>query len=254
MSEKPSHTHPPLNSDAVVAEGLTRRFGKLVAVAGVTFTIHTGELFGILGPNGSGKTTAIRMLCGLLEPTSGRASIAGIDVVRDPDGVKANIGYMSQAFGLYRDLTARENLSFYGGVYGLDHELRPRVEWAMQRMHLTELENRLAGVLSGGQKQRLALGCALLHRPRVLFLDEPTAGVDPAARRLFWEIIHGFAAEGTTIICTTHYMDEAERFDRLMFLSRGTITAIGTPAEVRASFGEGMTLEDVFIHFQQAET
>jgi len=253
MPVPPSLTNPS-DGDAVVVEGLTRRFGKLLAVDDVTFTIHAGELFGILGPNGSGKTTAIRMLCGLLQPTAGRARVAGIDVERDPDGVKARIGYMSQAFGLYRDLTARENLSFYGGVYGLDDELRSRVDWAMERMHLVEFGDRLAGVLSGGQKQRLALGCALLHRPHVLFLDEPTAGVDPAARRLFWEIIHGLAGEGATIICTTHYMDEAERFDRLMFLSRGRVTALGTPAEVKATYGGSVSLEDVFVQLQQADT
>jgi ABC-2 type transport system ATP-binding protein len=191
------------------------------------------------------------MLCGLLAPSAGTARVAGIDVAQDPDGVKAHIGYMSQTFGLYRDLTAEENLEFYGGVYGLDNELASRIDWAMERMRLRELGGRLAGVLSGGQKQRLALGCSLLHRPSVLFLDEPTAGVDPAARRMFWEIIRGLAAEGTTIICTTHYMDEAERFDRLLFLSRGRITATGSPAEVTSSFGG--TLEDVFIRLQEAE-
>jgi ABC-2 type transport system ATP-binding protein len=177
--------------------------------------------------------------------------VAGIDVAIDPDGVKAHIGYMSQAFGLYRDLTAEENLRFYGGVYGLGAELHARIAWAMQRVRIGELGSRLAGVLSGGQKQRLALGCSLLHRPRVLFLDEPTAGVDPAARRMFWEIIRGLAAEGTTIICTTHYMDEAERFDRLVFLSAGKVTAIGTPTEVKAKFGHDVTLEDVFIQLQE---
>jgi ABC-2 type transport system ATP-binding protein len=241
------------DTPAVLVESLTRRFGKVTAVEGVSFTIRTGEMFGILGPNGSGKTTTIRMLCGLLAPTSGRATVAGIDVNEDPDGVKEHIGYMSQSFGLYRDLTVEENLKFYGGVYGLGEQLAARVQWAIDRMRLVELGPRLAGVLSGGQKQRLALGCALLHRPPVLFLDEPTAGVDPAARRLFWEIIRGLAAEGTTIICTTHYMDEAERFDRLVFLSRGHVTAIGTPAEVKAAFGAGTSLEDVFIHFQEAE-
>ena len=238
---------------AVVLESLTRRFGAVTAVDGASFTIATGELFGILGPNGSGKTTAIRMLCGLLAPTSGRATVAGIDVIQDPDGVKSHIGYMSQAFGLYRDLTVEENLRFYGGVYGLGRELDERVAGAKERMRLAELGPRLAGVLSGGQKQRLALGCSLLHRPRVLFLDEPTAGVDPAARRMFWGIIRGLGAEGTTIICTTHYMDEAEQFDRLVFLSRGRVTAIGTPTEVKAKFGANASLEDVFIHFQEAE-
>jgi len=244
----------PEPAATVVAEALTRRFGALVAVDGATFSIRAGELFGILGPNGSGKTTAIRMLCGLLAPSAGRARVAGIDVAEDPDGVKARIGYMSQRFGLYGDLTTEENLEFYGGVYGLHRELRERVGWAMQRMRLQELGGRLAGVLSGGQKQRLALGCSLLHRPSVLFLDEPTAGVDPAARRLFWEIIRGLAAEGATIICTTHYMDEAERFDRLVFLSRGRVTASGSPAEVKAAFGGGaVSLEDVFIQLQEAD-
>jgi len=239
---------------AVVVDGLTRTFGALTAVDHASFDIRHGELFGMLGPNGSGKTTAIRMLCGLLAPSSGTARVAGIDVGREPDRVKAAIGYMSQKFGLYGDLTAAENLRFYGGVYGLDRAaLDERVAWATHRMRLGELGGRLAGVLSGGQKQRLALGCALLHRPRVLFLDEPTAGVDPAARRLFWEIIRGLAADGTTIICTTHYMDEAERFDRLVFLSRGRVTAIGTPAEVTAAYGNA-SLEDVFIRLQETES
>jgi ABC-2 type transport system ATP-binding protein len=193
------------------------------------------------------------MLCGLLAPTEGTARVAGFDVTREPDRVKAHIGYMSQAFGLYRDLTVEENLRFYGGVYGLDRDLGPRVEWAQQRMKLSEIGGRPAGVLSGGQRQRLALGCALLHGPAVLFLDEPTAGVDPAARRLFWSIIHGLAEQGTTIVVTTHYMDEAERFDRLAFLSRGRLKALGTPAEVRSSLGAGRSLEDIFIELQEKE-
>jgi ABC-2 type transport system ATP-binding protein len=236
---------------AVVVDGLVKRFGAVAAVDGVTFAIGTGEIFGILGPNGSGKTTTIRVLCGLLAPTAGFAHVAGIDVARHPDQVKAAIGYMSQAFGLYRDLTVDENLAFYGGVYGLGDDLPARLAWARARMHLEELGGRITGVLSGGQKQRLALGCALLHRPRVLFLDEPTAGVDPGARRLFWQIIRGLGAEGTTIIVTTHYMDEAERFDRLAFLSRGRLTALGSPAEVRAGYGGGRTLEDIFVLLQE---
>jgi len=238
---------------AVEVEGLTRHFGDVVAVEGLSFVIHAGEIFGILGPNGSGKTTTIRMLCGLLAPTQGTARVAGIDVGVDPDRVKSKIGYMSQAFGLYRDLTVEENLRFYGGVYGLDRELDERIAWARDRMRLGEIGNRLAGVLSGGQKQRLGLACAMLHHPSVLFLDEPTAGVDPAARRLFWDIIHGLANDGTTIICTTHYMDEAERFDRLLFISRGKLKAVGTPDEVKATFGQNLTLEDIFVMLQERE-
>ena len=239
---------------AVEVHEITRHFGATVAVDRVTFDIRTGEIFGILGPNGSGKTTMIRMLCGLLAPNGGTARVAGFDVIERPERVKAHIGYMSQAFGLYRDLTVDENLRFYGGVYGLDRELDARVAWAKQRMHLGELGERITGVMSGGQKQRLALGCSVLHEPPVLFLDEPTAGVDPGARRLFWEIIRGLAADGTTIICTTHYMDEAERFDRIAFLSLGKLTALGTPAEVRATFGGNRTLEDIFVMLQEQGT
>jgi ABC-2 type transport system ATP-binding protein len=242
--------------DAVVIEvrDLARHFGPVKAVDGITFEIRSREIFGILGPNGSGKTTAIRMLCGLLKPTSGTAFVAGADVSTHPEAVKRSIGYMSQAFGLYGDLTVEENLRFYGGVYSLDADLDRRIAWAKERMMLAELGPRLAGKLSGGQRQRLALGCSLLHRPPVLFLDEPTAGVDPGARRLFWQIIRGLCAEGTTIIVTTHYMDEAERFDRLAFLSRGRLTAFGTPAEVKRTFGDSSSLEDIFVQLQQSES
>jgi ABC-2 type transport system ATP-binding protein len=238
------------DANAIEVRELTRRFGQVVAVDHVSFDIRGGEIFGVLGPNGSGKTTLIRILCGLLTPTSGTARVAGEDVVQHPDRVKDRIGYMSQAFGLYGDLTVDENLRFYGGVYGLDRVLPERIAWARQRMHLDQLGGRLTGVMSGGQKQRLALACAMLHQPPVLFLDEPTAGVDPGARRLFWEIIRGFAADGTTIVCTTHYMDEAERFGRLAFLSLGKLTAVGTPDEVRAKFGGQQTLEDIFVTLQ----
>ena len=232
---------------------LCKRFGQLLAVDHVTFRIRHGEIFGILGPNGSGKTTTIRMLCGLLRPTSGRAIVAGADVATDPDRVKTRIGYMSQSFGLYRDLTVDENLDFYGGVYCLGAELPKRIAWAKQAMRLAELGGRLSGVLSGGQKQRLALACAMLHAPEVLFLDEPTAGVDPAARRLFWTIIRERAAEGVTMIVTTHYMDEAEKFDRLAFLSRGHLVALGSPAEVKQQFGHDGSLEDIFVDLQEKD-
>jgi ABC-2 type transport system ATP-binding protein len=260
VSEVPP-TPSARDGNAVEVRGLVKHFtprghagaGVVRAVDGVSFEIRTGEIFGILGPNGSGKTTTIRMLCGLLRPTTGTAIVAGADVAAHPELVKRAIGYMSQAFGLYGDLTVAENLRFYGAVYGLDDELEARIAWANERMMLRELGVRLAARLSGGQRQRLALACSMLHRPRVLFLDEPTAGVDPAARRLFWQIIRGLAAEGTTIIVTTHYMDEAERFDRLAFLSRGRLTAYGTPAEVKRTFGDSFSLEDIFVRLQEQD-
>lgn len=235
----------------IEVRGLTKCFGKFTAVEDLSFNIFRGEIFGILGPNGSGKTTTIRMLCGLMTPSAGHAMVAGADVGTQPDQVKANIGYMSQAFGLYRDLTVDENLEFYAGVYGLERGSE-RIAWAKRSMHLSAIGGRLAGVMSGGQKQRLALASAMMHAPQVVFLDEPTAGVDPAARRLFWEIIHERAVEGTTMIVTTHYMDEAERFDRLAFLSRGHLKAVGTPFEVKQAFGGG-TLEDIFVSLQESD-
>jgi ABC-2 type transport system ATP-binding protein len=239
--------------DVVQVRDLVKTFGKVTAVDHVSFSIHPGEIFGILGPNGSGKTTTIRMLCGLITPTHGTALVAGTDVAREPERVKSRIGYMSQAFGLYRDLSVDENLEFYGGVYGLGAQYKPRLQWAKQAMRLEELGGRLSGVLSGGQKQRLALACAMMHAPEVVFLDEPTAGVDPAARRLFWTIIRERAAEGVTMIVTTHYMDEAERFDRLAFLSRGHLVALGSPSEVKKQFGEAHTLEDIFVDLQEKD-
>jgi ABC-2 type transport system ATP-binding protein len=244
---------PGNGAPVVELSELGKRFGKVVAVDQVSFTIRAGEIFGILGPNGSGKTTTIRMLCGLMRPSHGTAHVAGADVSREPERVKSRIGYMSQAFGLYRDLTVDENLQFYGGVYSLGARLGERIRWAKQAMRLEELGGRLAGVLSGGQKQRLALACAMMHAPEVVFLDEPTAGVDPAARRLFWTIIRERAAEGVTMIVTTHYMDEAERFDRLAFLSRGHLVALGSPDEVKAHFGAGGSLEDIFVALQEKD-
>jgi len=240
--------------DVVEVRDLVKRFGKVLAVDHVSFTIHPGEIFGILGPNGSGKTTTIRMLCGLILPTQGTAIVAGADVSREPERVKSRIGYMSQAFGLYRDLSVDENLAFYGGVYTLGPQFKPRLAWAKEAMRLTELGGRLSGVLSGGQKQRLALACAMMHSPEVVFLDEPTAGVDPAARRLFWTIIREQAAAGVTMIVTTHYMDEAERFDRLAFLSRGHLVALGSPTEVKRQFGETHSLEDIFVDLQEKDS
>ena len=256
MSLAPSAapTDAPRSPGAVVeVRALEKRFGTVHAVDGVSFSIERGEVFGILGPNGSGKTTTIRMLCGLMTPSAGTASVAGADVGSQPDVVKSRIGYMAQAFGLYRDLTVDENLDFYSGVYSLGARSGERIEWAKRAMRLAEIGGRLAGVVSGGQKQRLALACAMMHAPQVVFLDEPTAGVDPAARRLFWQIIRERAAEGTTLIVTTHYMDEAEGFDRLVFLSRGKVVAIGSPAEVRQTFGGTASLEDIFVQLQETD-
>jgi drug efflux transport system ATP-binding protein len=238
---------------AVDIRQLTRRFGALTAVSGLTLQIARGEVFGLLGPNGSGKTTTIRMLCGLLDPSEGTASVAGLDVRSQAERVKLRIGYMSQRFGLYEDLTVAENLEFYGGIYGLTG--RARTERTAQVVGFLGISGRLgqlAAQLSGGWKQRLALGCALLHQPPVLFLDEPTAGVDPAARRNFWRAIHDLAAGGTTVLVTTHYMDEAERCDRLAMMSLGHLIALGSPAEVAAQVG-GKTLEDAFIILQERD-
>ena len=241
------------NGAAVHAEGLRKTFGSLVAVDRLDLTIARGEVFGLLGPNGSGKTTTIRMLCGLMEPTSGRAEVAGVDVTTDPEGVRRRIGYMSQKFGLYDDLTVQENLRFYASVYGLRGAARAtRIAQQLRDLGLEERQRQLAGTLSGGWKQRLALACATSHEPEVLFLDEPTAGVDPASRRLFWDWIYALAGGGTTILVTTHYMDEAARCSRLAFLSRGHLIAVGTQAEITKQFGQE-TVEDVFIELQRRD-
>ena len=235
---------------AVVARGLRKVFGERVAVDGLDLEIRRGEVFGLLGPNGSGKTTTIRMLCGLMQPTAGSATVVGYDVATEAEALRRAIGYMSQKFGLYDDLTIEENLRFYAGVYGLRGRARDaRIAAQMRELGLEERRRQLAGTLSGGWKQRLALACATSHEPSLLFLDEPTAGVDPAARRLFWEWIHQLAAAGTTVLVTTHYMDEAERCERLAFLSRGHLIAVGTGAEVTSHFGQP-TIEDVFIALQ----
>ena len=238
---------------AVRMTALRKVFGPLVAVDDLTLEIRRGEVFGLLGPNGSGKTTTIRMLCGLLEPTSGTASVAGYDVEHDPEAVKRNIGYMSQKYGLYDDLTVVENIRFYATIYGLSGAVREaRLVELMNELGLTPRMTQRAGTLSGGWKQRLALACATAHQPPVLFLDEPTAGVDPASRRRFWERIHELARGGTTILVTTHYMDEASQCTRLAFLSRGHLIAVGTPAEIPAMFGQS-TIEDVFVSLQEKD-
>jgi ABC-2 type transport system ATP-binding protein len=219
---------------------LTKKFGDFTAVDHVSFTVQPGEVLGYLGPNGSGKTTTIRMLCGLMTPTAGTAKVLGIDVAQDPESVKPHIGYMSQKFALYDDLTVIENLKFYAGVYDVpEAEERPRLDAILEMAGLTGRENLFTKELSGGWRQRLALGCALIHRPPLLFLDEPTSGVDPVARREFWDLIYRLASEGTTVFITTHYMDEAEHCNRAAFMYRGKLLAIDTPAHLKAQYLQG---------------
>jgi ABC-2 type transport system ATP-binding protein len=212
---------------------LARRFGNLVAVREVSFEVYRGEIFGVLGPNGAGKSTTIRMLCGILDPSGGSGRVVGYDIARDPEEIKQRIGYMTQRFSLYEDLTVEENLKFYGGIYGLARaKRRTRIDAVLEQSGLLDRRNQIAGTLSGGWKQRVALACATIHEPPLLFLDEPTAGVDPVSRRQFWDRIHLLAGEGTTVLVTTHYMDEAERCHRLAFIFRGELLTIGTPEEV----------------------
>jgi ABC-2 type transport system ATP-binding protein len=235
---------------AVRARKLRKVFGNVVAVEGLDLDVPRGHVLGLLGANGSGKTTTIRMLCGLLEPTSGDATVVGFDVRRDAERIRTRIGYMSQKFGLYDDLTVRENLRFYSGLYGLRGAAQQaRLDELVADLGLGPRLHQLTGELSGGWRQRVALGCAIAHRPDLLLLDEPTAGVDPAARKLFWERIYALADGGVTVVVTTHYMDEAERCATLAVISRGVLLAVGTPAEIREHF-RAATLEDVFIELQ----
>jgi ABC-2 type transport system ATP-binding protein len=214
-------------------EHLSRSFGSLVAVRDVSFEVRRGEIFGILGPNGAGKSTTIRMLCGILDPTGGSGTVVGFDIARDAERIKERIGYMTQRFSLYEDLSVLENLRFYAGIYGVERARRARrIDEVIGQIGLDERKDQIAGTLSGGWKQRVALACATIHQPPLLFLDEPTAGVDPVSRRDFWERIYELAAAGTTAVMTTHYMDEAERCHRLAFIFRGSLLDIGTPEEV----------------------
>jgi ABC-2 type transport system ATP-binding protein len=220
----------------ISARELTRRFGEIVAVNNVSFDVEAGEVFAFLGPNGSGKSTTIRMLCGILAPTSGHGSVLGFDVARQGEQIKQHIGYMSQRFALYEDLTVHENLDFYAGVYRVPRAVRARRLDALIAMAgLDGREDQLAGHLSGGWKQRLALGCAIVHEPPLLFLDEPTAGVDPVSRRKFWTMIYGLARSGVTVFVSTHYLDEAEHASRVAIMHDGVLRALAPPAELRRS-------------------
>jgi ABC-2 type transport system ATP-binding protein len=226
---------------------LTRRFGTFTAVDHLSFSIEEGEVFGFLGANGAGKTTAIRMLTGLLEPTEGEATVAGCDVRTEPERVKRRIGYMSQSFALYDDLTVRENIRLYGGIYGLSAEaIRTRRDRLLRRLGFEHAADERVGALPLGWKQKLAFSVALLHEPGVVFLDEPTSGVDPVTRRQFWEMIYEAAADGTTVLVTTHYMDEAEYCDRVSIMVEGTIDALGTPAALKTEY-DAETMDDVFV-------
>jgi ABC-2 type transport system ATP-binding protein len=216
------------------ADRLVKRFGDFIAVNEVSFEARRGEIMGFLGPNGAGKSTTIRILCGLLRPSGGRAEVAGLDVAREPEKVRANIGYMSQKFSLYNDLSVLENLSFFGGVYGVTGErLKERLAFAVDMAGLKGRETAVVGDLSGGWKQRLALGCAVLHEPAILFLDEPTSGVDPASRRRFWDLIYALAEQGVCVVITTHYMDEAEYCNRIALINGGKLVAFGSPTGLK---------------------
>jgi ABC-2 type transport system ATP-binding protein len=242
---------------AVVVDKLEKRFGHFVAVDRVTFQVNKGEVFGFLGPNGAGKSTTIRMLCGILAPSGGSGSVAGFDIRTQPERIKANIGYMSQKFSLYQDLTVEENIDFYSGIYCIPAEKkRARKEWVIEMSGLAEHRRQPTAILSGGWKQRLALGCAILHEPPIIFLDEPTSGVDPISRRQFWDRIYELSGQGVTIFVTTHYMDEAEYCHRVGLIYRGELIALDTPhaLKTQAAGPDGIvpSLEDVFVSLIEA--
>ena len=232
---------------AIIARDLTRRFGTFTASDRISFDVRAGEVFGFLGANGAGKTTAIRMLTGLLLPTSGQATVAGHDVYTESEAIKRHIGYMSQRFSLYEDLTVTENVRLYGGIYDLDNrQIRDRTAAMLSRLGLTRAARDLVRDIPLGWRQKLAFSVALLHEPRIVFLDEPTSGVDPITRRQFWELIYEAASSGTTVFVTTHYMDEAEYCDRISIMVAGRIGAIGTPSELKQQFG-AHSIDDVFV-------
>ena len=238
---------------AVVTRQLTRRFGKRVAVDHLDLRVRAGELYGFLGPNGAGKSTTLRMLCGILEPSEGGGTVLGIDLVSEPERIKSVIGYMSQKFSLYDDLTVAENLTFYARVYEVPRPLRAgRIAQMVRLADLADRESQLAGTLSGGYRQRLALACALVHSPRLIFLDEPTAGVDPVSRRNFWGLIRRLADQGTTIVVTTHYMDEAELCDTLGFIYEGKLIAQGPPAVIKSETFRRPVIEAEVVDLRRA--
>lgn len=242
-----------MNDYSVTIDRLSKRFGDFVAVDDVTLNVSKGEIFGFLGPNGAGKSTTIRILCGLLAPSTGSATVAGFDVATQSESVRKNIGYMSQRFSLYDDLTVNENIDFFSGIYGVARERRAaRKQYAIEMADLHGSEDRMTRTLPGGLKQRLALGCAILHEPPIVFLDEPTSGVDPIARRTFWDLIYQLSEAGQTVFVTTHYMDEAEYCHRLALMYKGKVIALGTPAELKLGMSK-QTMEEVFIESIERE-
>ncbi|MBS4029504.1 MAG: ABC transporter ATP-binding protein [Ignavibacteriales bacterium] len=229
---------------AISVHNLTKRFGSFTAVDHINFDVKQGEIFGFLGANGAGKSTTIRMLCALLESSDGTATVGGFDINKEPDKVKESIGYMSQKFSLYEDLTVDENINFFGRVYGLTNsELLQRRDWVLEIANLRGSETRITGTLSGGWKQRLALGCAVLHKPKIVFLDEPTSGVDPVMRRKFWELINDLSAEGVTVLVTTHFLEEAEYCNDIILINAGKIIAGGSPKELKENYIKNPILE-----------
>ena len=232
----------------IEVKNLVRRFGDFTAVDNTSFQVHEGEIFGLLGPNGAGKSTTFKMLCGLLPASSGELSVAGVNLRTARAAARANVGYVAQKFSLYGMLTVRENLEFFGGAYGLPRQkIRERIKEVLSQFGLSGAEDRMAGDLPGGYKQRLSMAAALLHEPKILFLDEPTSGIDPPARRIFWRQITALAAKGTTVIITTHFMDEAEYCDRIMIQDQGKMLILGTPEEVRNRGGKNLTMNEAFI-------
>ena len=234
-------------NSVIKVEGLTKKFGDFTAVNAITFDVKKGEIFGFLGANGAGKTTAMKMLIGISNPTSGNATVAGFDVYKNTEDIKKNIGYMSQKFSLYEDLTVKENITFFGGIYGLSRaKIKEKTKSLLEELKLEDIANQLVGSLPLGWKQKISFSVALLHDPKIVFLDEPTGGVDPITRRQFWEMIYKSASQGTTIFVTTHYMDEAEYCDRVSIMSNGKIEALNTPRKLKEQFKVD-NMNDVFL-------
>lgn len=245
MTKETSDIQP--GNKAIIADGLTKRFGDFTAVNAISFEVSKGEIFGFLGANGAGKTTAMRMLCGLSMPTSGKAAVAGFDVFSQNEKIKRNIGYMSQKFSLYEDLTVKENIRFYAGIYGMtDKFIKGKTEYILKQLSLEKEANKLVKSLPLGWKQKLAFSVAIFHEPQIVFLDEPTGGVDPVTRREFWNLIYEAAAAGITVFVTTHYMDEAEYCNRVSVMVDGRIDALGTPGELKNQF-EAASMDEVFL-------